>query len=147
MVGTRFRTAILPSPTYIFYDGFLTEIKNLALKPHSIGNSPLYPKGTTLDVIQNNRAWATTSDTFFGYPSCEFYERQMAKEAYEYIHSQENCHPCDSFKFNSPFQFIVKRRSGKRRRKLSRRAYRTPWLSWEPSWRLHLWCSKSLRVN
>ena len=76
---------------------------DLAMKPHSIGISPLYPKGTTLDVIQNGRAWASTSDSFFGYPRCEFYERQMAKETYEYIYSQENCHPCDGFKFNSPF--------------------------------------------
>ena len=88
--------------TDILWDGS-SQRYSLALKPHSIGISPLYPKGTTLDVIQNNGAWATTSDSFFGYPRCEFYERQMAKEAYEYIYSQENCHPCDSFKFNSPF--------------------------------------------
>ena len=27
----------------------------------------------------------------------------MAKEAYNFIYSQKDCHPCDGFKFNTPF--------------------------------------------
>lgn len=34
---------------------------------------------------------------------CEYLERKFAVEAYEFIYSHENCHPCDSFKYASPF--------------------------------------------
>jgi len=35
---------------------------------------------------------------------CEFYEREMARQGFEFIYSHENCHPCDAFKLNTPFQ-------------------------------------------
>ena len=93
-----------------------TNVSSMAFAPGSIGITPMYPKATTLDAIRNKqfaeKTWtwdANTNDyieqgdTFFGYPRCEFYERQMAKEAYEYIYSQKDCHPCDGFKYNTPF--------------------------------------------
>ena len=32
-----------------------------------------------------------------------FYEKQVAVEAFEYVFSYPNCHPCDIFSQNSPF--------------------------------------------
>jgi hypothetical protein len=34
---------------------------------------------------------------------CEFYEKELSRQAFEYVYNTENCHPCDSFKFNTPF--------------------------------------------
>ena len=34
---------------------------------------------------------------------CEYYERETARQAFEYVYSKPNCHPCNSFKLNSPF--------------------------------------------
>lgn len=82
---------------------------DMHFRPGSIGITPLYPKATTIDAINNGQfaprsktPWGV-NDTFFGYPRCEFYERQMAKEAYEYIYTLKDCHPCDGFKYNTPF--------------------------------------------
>jgi len=42
---------------------------------------------------------------------CEFYEREMARQGFEFIYSHENCHPCDAFKLNTPFhcETVVKK--------------------------------------
>ena len=110
---------------FLYYDEKAsTNVSSITFAPFSIGITPLYPKATTLDAIRNKQfariiaqawdparsTWITTGDTFFGYPRCEFYERQMAEEAYNYIYSQKDCHPCDGFKFNTPFHCETKTR-------------------------------------
>ncbi len=40
---------------------------------------------------------------FFGHPRCQAYERALAREAFEFMYSHSDCHPCDTFKYNSPF--------------------------------------------
>ena len=71
-------------------------------KPKTVGITPLYPKTTTLELVTNT-ASPRTDATFFGKERCNFYEKQIAVEAFEYIFSWPNCHPCDIFKQNSPF--------------------------------------------
>jgi len=46
-----------------------------------------------------------------GGQSCEFYEREMARQGFEFIYSRDNCHPCDAFKLNTPFhcETVVKK--------------------------------------
>ena len=34
---------------------------------------------------------------------CPYYEKEISRQAFEYVYGTENCHPCDSFKFNAPF--------------------------------------------
>ena len=31
------------------------------------------------------------------------FTKQISAEAYEYVYGVDNCHPCDSFRYNSPF--------------------------------------------
>ena len=71
-------------------------------KPKTVGITPLYPKTTTLELVTNT-ASPRTATTFFGKERCNFYEKQIAVEAFEYIFSWPNCHPCSIFKQNSPF--------------------------------------------
>ena len=71
-------------------------------KPKTVGITPLYPKTTTLELVTNT-ASPKTATTFFGKERCNFYEKQIAVEAFEYIFSWPNCHPCSIFKQNSPF--------------------------------------------
>ena len=71
-------------------------------KPKTAGITPLYPKTTTLELVTNT-ASPRTATTFFGKERCNFYEKQIAVEAFEYIFSWPNCHPCSIFKQNSPF--------------------------------------------
>ena len=40
---------------------------------------------------------------FFGKQRCNFYEKQIGVESFEYLFSQPNCHPCQIFKENAPF--------------------------------------------
>ena len=79
-----------------FYDGAGQVVKS---DHRTLGMTPMYPKSfwdpTNLPPM--------TEGTFFGIPRCDFYERQMSKEAYEFVYSHESCHPCDGFKFNTPF--------------------------------------------
>lgn len=79
-----------------FYDGAGQVVES---DHRTLGMTPMYPKSfwdpTNLPPM--------TEGTFFGIPRCDFYERQMSKEAYEFVYSHENCHPCDGFKFNTPF--------------------------------------------
>ena len=79
----------------------------LALKAthHTMGVTPMYPKSHWVpeDYWGSPALPPMSEGTFFGIPRCDFYERQMSKEAYEFVYSHENCHPCDGFKFNTPF--------------------------------------------
>ena len=68
----------------------------------TVGITPLYPKTTTLELVTNTSSPRTDS-TFFGKERCNFYEKQVAVEAFEYVFSYPNCHPCDIFSQNSPF--------------------------------------------
>ena len=71
-------------------------------KKKTVGITPLYPKTTTLELVTNTSSPRTDS-TFFGKERCNFYEKQVAVEAFEYVFSYPNCHPCDIFSQNSPF--------------------------------------------
>lgn len=65
----------------------------------TVGMTPMYPKS----YWDQHNLPQMKEGTFFGIPRCDFYERQMSKEAYEFVYSHKNCHPCDGFKFNTPF--------------------------------------------
>ena len=71
----------------------------------TVGMTPMYPKShwVSESYWDQHNLPPMSEGTFFGIPRCDFYERQMSKEAYEFVYSHENCHPCDGFKFNTPF--------------------------------------------
>ena len=84
------------------------------MKHRSIGMSPLYPviqyndivySPDYLSLIDTSSSFsAMTATTFLGLsPRCTFFEKETSRQAFEYVYSHANCHPCDSFKFNSPF--------------------------------------------
>ena len=50
----------------------------------TVGITPLYPKTTTLELVTNTSSPRTDS-TFFGKERCNFYEKQVAAEAFEYV--------------------------------------------------------------
>ena len=72
---------------------------------HTMGVTPMYPKSHWVpeDYWGSPTLPPMSEGTFFGILRCDFYERQMSKEAYKFVYSHENCHPCDGFKFNTPF--------------------------------------------
>jgi len=83
-----------------FIDADGETVKEVVKTNHrSVGMTPMYPK-SSWDQLNLP---PMSVGTFFGIPRCDFYERQMSKEAYEFVYSHENCHPCDGFKFNTPF--------------------------------------------
>jgi hypothetical protein len=67
----------------------VTNVDDLSMRRRSIGITPLYPTNTFKPASEEDR--------------CSFYEKEISRQAYEYIYSYENCSPCDSFKYNSPF--------------------------------------------
>ena len=79
-----------------FIDDYLEVVKS---DHRTVGMTPMYPKS----YWDQHNLPPMSEGTFFGIPRCDFYERQMSKEAYEFVYSHENCHPCDGFKFNTPF--------------------------------------------
>ena len=126
--STAYEQRALANGTYVFPHGFggdmtiwtydeatwdatlnaytYTNISQILLKRNSLGMTPLYPvvpydgNVAAPDYINSP---ALTATTFFGAPRCPYFEKEVSRQAHEYIYSLDNCHPCDSFKFNSPF--------------------------------------------
>ena len=71
-------------------------------KQKCVGITPLYPKTTTLKLV-TDKSRPRGDDDFFGKQRCNFYEKQIGVESFEYLFSQPNCHPCQIFKENAPF--------------------------------------------
>jgi hypothetical protein len=72
------------------------EDRSIQMRKGTIAMTPMYP------IFEREYSIGST-DTYFGAPRCEYYERETVRQAFEYVYSKPNCHPCDSFKFNSPF--------------------------------------------
>ena len=70
-------------------NSYTSNIDDLSMRRRSIGITPLYPTATLKPAPETER--------------CSFYEKEISRQAYEYIYSYENCSPCDSFKHNAPF--------------------------------------------
>ena len=128
--STAYEQAVLANGTYVFPHGFggdmtiwegkntwdeasgtiLSNILHILLKRNSFGMTPLYPvvpyngdEWAPSEYISEGMKSSMTATTFFGAPRCPYFEKEVSRQAYEYIYSLDNCHPCDSFKFNSPF--------------------------------------------
>ena len=69
--------------------GSITSVDTINMRRRSVGITPLYPSDTLKPSSEAAR--------------CYFYEKEISRQAYEYIYSYENCFPCDSFKYNAPF--------------------------------------------
>jgi len=78
---------------------------SLVMREGSIAMTPLYPiNAKGLSVFDyTSFIGQTSSDTYFGTPRCEYYEKETSRQAYEYVYGKADCHPCDGFKHNSPF--------------------------------------------
>lgn len=98
-----------------FY-AFQRERAQIKVNRRSVGIMPLYTKDMVdkivdyrnyPDTMKRGEAWdyiAGSRTRWFDFlERCEYLERKFAVEAYEFIYSHENCHPCDSFKYASPF--------------------------------------------
>ena len=75
------------------------------MRKGTIAMTPMYPI-VVRDFSETYGFYGTgigSADTYFGAPRCEYYERETARQAFEYVYSKPNCHPCNSFKLNSPF--------------------------------------------
>lgn len=75
-------------------------IVTLSMRPRSIGMTTLYRSENCTDlttVLCKDSLRPQWNDR------CPYYEKEMSRQAFEYVYGTENCHPCDSFKFNSPF--------------------------------------------
>ena len=88
------------------------DISYLKMTKRSVGMTPLYP---VVPVNLNDYRpdysalnGQASTETYMGSPRCGYYEKETSRQAFEYIYSLANCHPCDSFKYNSPF-FCEKR--------------------------------------
>mmetsp|Transcript_93 Transcript_93/g.342 ORF Transcript_93/g.342 Transcript_93/m.342 type:complete len:448 (-) Transcript_93:195-1538(-) len=129
--SAAYEQAVLANGTYVFPHGFggdmtiwtydeatwdaaldapsVTNVSHILLKRNSFGMTPLYPvvpyDGTAYapDYTSSSMISSMTATTFFGAPRCPYFEKEVSRQAHEYIYSLDNCHPCDSFKFNSPF--------------------------------------------
>jgi len=129
--STAYEQAVLADGTYVFPHGFggdmtiwtyddstwdatlgaysYTNISQILLKRNSVGMTPFYPvvpyNGNVYapDYTSAGMQSSMTATTFFGAPRCPYFEKEVSRQAHEYIYSLDNCHPCDSFKFNSPF--------------------------------------------
>lgn len=66
------------------------------LRPRSLGITPFMP-------MHSMRSIGTHFSGKNYQNRCDFADRQIAKETYEYVYSWPNCHPCDSFKRAPPF--------------------------------------------
>jgi hypothetical protein len=86
---------------YAGFNSIYDESQGVVVKTahRTVGMTPMYPKS----YWDQHNLPPMSEGTFFGIPRCDFYETQMSKEAYEFVYSHENCHPCDGFKFNTPF--------------------------------------------
>lgn len=80
-------------------------LTDLVMREGSIGMTPLYPIKTKGFDVSDYTAFIgqASEDTYFGSSRCEYYEKETSRQAYEYVYSKPDCHPCDSFKHNSPF--------------------------------------------
>lgn len=102
----------------------------LQIKPRSMGIRSMYPLNASfwedargmkigeeifypqMDFMAKISSHFYSSDKWRnGENRCEFYEREMAKQGFDFIYSHENCHPCDAFKLNTPFhcETVVKK--------------------------------------
>ena len=81
------------------------EDRSIQMRKGTIAMTPMYPI-VVRDFSMSYEFYGTgigSADTYFGAPRCEYYERETARQAFEYVYSKPNCHPCNSFKLNSPF--------------------------------------------
>ena len=81
------------------------EDRSIQMRKGTIAMTPMYAI-VVRDFSETYGFYGTgigSADTYFGAPRCEYYEKETARQAFEYVYSKPNCHPCDSFKLNSPF--------------------------------------------
>ena len=81
------------------------EDRSIQMRKGTIAMTPMYPI-VVRDFSETYGFYGTgigSADTYFGAPRCEYYEKETARQAFEYVYSKPNCHPCNSFKLNSPF--------------------------------------------
>jgi hypothetical protein len=82
-----------------FYGG----LDSITLRPRSIGMTPLYPSNMLIHSEYGYEYYVINNKPASEKARCEFYEKELSRQAFEYVYNTENCHPCDSFKFNTPF--------------------------------------------
>lgn len=77
--------------------------RSIKMRKGTIAMTPLYPITVHSQAEYYDYDTPGSHDTYFGAPRCEYYEKEVARQAFEYVYSKPHCHPCDSFKVNSPF--------------------------------------------
>lgn len=82
-------------------EGFLS----ISLRSRSIGMTTLYRSEDCRDYDEYGRLATGCRENLRPQSNnrCPYYEKEISRQAFEYVYGTENCHPCDSFKFNAPF--------------------------------------------
>lgn len=89
--------------THTFFNRTSWKVQyTLRLADRSVGITPLYPEESSKRALQTDEYTNMNIDE--SNIQCDFFEKQVALEAYEYIYSWPNCHPCDVYKFSAPYE-------------------------------------------
>lgn len=89
--------------THTFFNQTSWKVEyTLRLGDRSVGITPLYPEKSSKQALGTNDF--TNFNIHKSAIQCDFYEKQVALEAYEYIYSWTDCHPCDVFKYAAPYE-------------------------------------------